>query len=298
MKFIQKIAHLFIPRESNNQKAKLLHNSSLTLITFVFILYQLLISFVPRFAPKILGFAANISPDEVVALTNNKRSEAGLLPLSLNSTLSQAAQAKGADMLNKGYWAHVAPDGTQPWAFFTNFGYKYKYAGENLAVGFFDAESVVDAWKQSPTHRDNLLNKNYREIGVAAAPAKIKNYSGFLVVQLLASPLSESSVAGVSTGPTSLSFVQLRPETSDIGGNPIIIGVTAGRSPLYNLSRVFNRTFSLYALMISLLAMTLLLFYDYERRKELAWRAAMHLFIFAVSFGVPLLSQVSEGLIF
>ena len=47
--------HLLVSRESNNQKAKLLHNSSLTLITFAFIFYQLIISFVPRFGPKILS---------------------------------------------------------------------------------------------------------------------------------------------------------------------------------------------------------------------------------------------------
>ena len=52
MRFIYRIAHLIIPRESNNQKAKLLHNSSLTLITFAFILYQLIISFVPKFGSK------------------------------------------------------------------------------------------------------------------------------------------------------------------------------------------------------------------------------------------------------
>ncbi|OGN06895.1 MAG: hypothetical protein A2750_03005 [Candidatus Yanofskybacteria bacterium RIFCSPHIGHO2_01_FULL_45_42] len=235
---------------------------------------------------------------DIIQQTNKLRSLYGYSALKENKILDRAASQRLDDMVGGNYFSHISPSGVLPWHWLEVNGYQYSYAGENLAVGFFDAESVVDAWKQSPTHRDNLLNKNYREIGVAAAPAKIKNYSGFLVVQLLASPLSESSVAGVSTGPTSLSFVQLRPETSDIGGNPIIIGVTAGRSPLYNLSRVFNRTFSLYALMISLLAMTLLLFYDYERRKELAWRAAMHLFIFAVSFGVPLLSQVSEGLIF
>ena len=192
MKYIQKIAHLFIPRESNNQKAKLLHNSSLTLITFVFILYQLLISFVPRFVPKILGFAANISPDEVVALTNNKRSEAGLLPLSLNSTLSQAAQAKGADMLNKGYWAHVAPDGTQPWAFFTNFGYKYKYAGENLARDFSSASSAVEAWMNSPSHKENLLSSKYKEIGIGVVEGNLVGVDTTIIVQFFGTKYADT----------------------------------------------------------------------------------------------------------
>lgn len=192
MKHIQKIAHLFIPRESNNQKAKLLHNSSLTLITFAFIFYQLVISFVPHFAPRILGFAANISPDEVVALTNEKRTQAGLLPLSLNSTLSQAAQAKGADMLNKGYWAHVAPDGTQPWAFFTNFGYKYKYAGENLARDFSSASSAVEAWMNSPSHKENLLSSKYKEIGIGVVEGNLAGVDTTIIVQFFGTKYADT----------------------------------------------------------------------------------------------------------
>lgn len=192
MKFFHRIAHLISPRESNNQKAKLLHNSSLTLITFAFILYQLVISFVPRFAPRILGFAANISPDEVVALTNERRTQAGLLPLSLNSTLSQAAQAKGADMLNKGYWAHVAPDGTQPWAFFTNFGYKYKYAGENLARDFSSASSAVEAWMNSPSHKENLLSSKYKEIGIGVVEGNLAGIDTTIIVQFFGTKYADT----------------------------------------------------------------------------------------------------------
>ncbi len=192
MRFIHKIAHLLVPRESNNQKAKLLHNSSLTLITFVFILYQLIISFVPRFAPRILGFAANISPDEVVRLTNEKRTQAGLSLLNLNSMLSQAAQAKGADMLNKGYWAHVAPDGTQPWTFFTNFGYKYRYAGENLARDFSSASSAVEAWMNSASHRENLLSSKYKEVGIGVIEGNLAGVDTTIIVQFFGTKYVDS----------------------------------------------------------------------------------------------------------
>ena len=210
MRFIYRIAHLIIPRESNNQKAKLLHNSSLTLITFAFILYQLIISFVPKFGSKILGFAANISPDEVVSLTNEKRTQAGLLPLSLNSTLSQAAQAKGADMLNKSYWAHVAPDGTQPWVFFTNFGYKYRYAGENLARDFSSASSAVEAWMNSPSHKENILSSKYKEIGIGVIEGNLAGVDTTIIVQFFGTkyadtvpvaPIAEVKAAVVSPIP-------------------------------------------------------------------------------------------------
>ena len=198
MNFIQKIAHLLIPRESNNQKAKLLHSSSLTLIAFAFILYPLIISFVPRFAPKILGFAANISPSEVVSLTNEKRVQAGLLPLTLNSTLSQAAQAKGADMLNKGYWAHVAPDGTQPWTFFTNFGYKYRYAGENLARDFSSASSAVEAWMNSPSHKENLLSSKYKEIGIGVVEGNLAGVDTTIIVQFFGTKYADTISAPIA----------------------------------------------------------------------------------------------------
>ena len=183
MKFIQKIAHLLIPRESNNQKAKLLHSSSLTLITLAFVLYQLAITFVPRLGARVLGYAANISPTEVISLTNQERTAVGLLPLEENATLSQAAQAKGVDMLNRGYWAHVDPDGTQPWKFFTDFGYKYRYAGENLARDFSNPTSAVEAWMNSPSHKENILSEKYKEIGVAVVEGSLAGVDTTIIVQ-------------------------------------------------------------------------------------------------------------------
>src|SRR3990167_3153061 len=163
MKFIKLITHLLIPHESNNQKAKILHPSGLAVLSLFLILFQVVVAFTPKLFPKVLGYAANISPSEVIRLTDEKRSAAGLSPLSENGLLSSAALAKGNDMLAKGYWAHFAPDGTSPWKFFNDFGYKYRYAGENLARDFNNPGSAVEAWMNSPTHRDNILNGKYKE---------------------------------------------------------------------------------------------------------------------------------------
>ncbi len=183
MKILRFLRHLFLPHESNNQKAKLLHSSTLILISLSLISYQVILSFLPRLGPNILGYAANISPDEVIRLTNEKRAQNGLSPLSTNSVLSQAAQAKGADMLNKGYWAHVSPDGTQPWKFFADFGYKYRYAGENLARDFSNPTSAVDAWMASPSHKENLLSSKYKEIGVAVIEGSLAGVDTTIVIQ-------------------------------------------------------------------------------------------------------------------
>ena len=197
MKFAHRIAHFVWPRESNNQKAKLLHSSSLTFLVLVLVLFQGFITLFPKFGPNILGYAANISPDEVVRLTNEKRAQNGLAPVSLNSTLSQAAQAKAADMLNKDYWAHVAPDGTQPWKFFLDFGYRYRFAGENLARDFTNPSSAVDAWMASPSHKENMLNPKYKEIGVAVIEGDLAGVDTTIVVQFFGT----SYVDTIATAP-------------------------------------------------------------------------------------------------
>lgn len=192
MKFAHRIAHLVWPRESNNQKAKLLHSSSLTYLTIALILFQGVLGFFPKIGPQILGYAANISPDEVIRLTNEKRAQNGIAPVSLNSTLSQAAQAKGADMLNKDYWAHVAPDGTQPWKFFIDFGYRYRYAGENLARDFTNAPSAVDAWMASPSHKENLLNPKYKDIGIAVVEGDLAGVDTTIIVQFFGTKYTDT----------------------------------------------------------------------------------------------------------
>ena len=192
MKIVNKLVHLLIPHESNNQKAKLLHNSSLAFLTFAFIFYQAVLTFLPGLGSKVLGYAANISPDEVIRLTNEKRVQNGLPPLVLNSTLSAAALAKGTDMINKDYWAHVSPNGTQPWKFFMDFGYRYRYAGENLARDFSNASSAVDAWMASPSHRENMLSGKYKEIGIGVVEGDLAGVDTTIIVQFFGTKYADS----------------------------------------------------------------------------------------------------------
>jgi hypothetical protein len=195
MQFFKLVRHLFIPHESNNQKAKLLHSSSLSLLVIGLIGFQLILGLVNKVFPNVLGYAANISPAEVIRLTNAQRAANGLGALTQNSALDGAALAKGNDMLAKGYWAHFAPDGTSPWSFFLNFGYKYKYAGENLARDFPDASSAVAAWMNSPSHKENILNPNYREIGIGVVEGNLAGVETTVIVQFFGAPLSgEASI--------------------------------------------------------------------------------------------------------
>lgn len=193
MRFLHRLQHLLIPRESNNQKAKLIHSNSLFLIALGLVAFQFILGFANKSFPKVLGYAANISPEEVIRLTNVERANNGLAPLTANSTLSQAALAKGNDMLAKGYWAHFAPDGTSPWSFFLSFGYKYKYAGENLARDFADASTAVNAWMASPTHKENILNPNYKEIGIGVVEGSLSGTDTTIIVQFFGTSLDSTT---------------------------------------------------------------------------------------------------------
>lgn len=190
MQFTKLLKHLFIPHESNNQKAKILHPQSLILIAVFLVGFQLALSATGRIFPQVLGSAANISPSEVERLINIQRNNNGLGSLSDNSTLDSATIAKCNDMLAKGYWAHFAPDGTSPWSFFLKFGYKYQYAGENLARDFNDAQSAVNAWMNSPTHRENILNPHYVDTGVGVCEGSLAGIDATIIVQFFGFPLA------------------------------------------------------------------------------------------------------------
>jgi hypothetical protein len=175
--------HLFIPRESNNHRAKVLHHSTLMLLIVALIIGNIGMSFVERSNSGVLGITANFNQDDLLLQTNAKRAESGLPPLQLNPQLSQAAYQKGQDMLAKNYWAHNAPDGTTPWVFIKNSGYEYVYAGENLARGFSSAPDVVTAWMNSQGHRDNILSGNYDDVGFAVLTGTLTGDETILVVQ-------------------------------------------------------------------------------------------------------------------
>lgn len=192
MNLAHAILHLTVPRKSNNHRARLLHHPVLAVLCLAIIGLQFGLNYLPQLNPQILGYAANISPQVVIELTNQKRAEAGLPALRYNPSLEAAAKAKGEHMLANDYWAHNAPDGTEPWKFFADVGYKYRYAGENLARDFSNPSSAVDAWMASPTHRDNLLSPKYSEIGIAVVEGDLAGADTTLIVQLFGTQLGDT----------------------------------------------------------------------------------------------------------
>ncbi|MFF9144646.1 CAP domain-containing protein [Streptomyces sp. NPDC014861] len=104
--------------------------------------------------------------DEVISLVNAERAKAGCGPLTANATLARAAQGHSADMAARDYFDHTNPDGDGPGERVTAAGYPWSTYGENIAMGQTTAEQVMEGWMNSPGHRANILNCDFKEIGV------------------------------------------------------------------------------------------------------------------------------------
>lgn len=192
--------NLFFPHTGNNYRSKLLHHKTLILvITFLFSVSLILPTLQATF-PEVLGISSNISTEELLRHTNQKRAENDLQPLQLDTDLSIAAKLKAEDMFAKNYWAHNAPDGVTPWYFIKKSGYEYKYAGENLARGFTQSLDIVDAWMASTSHRENMLSKNYEDVGFALMEGKLNGQETILVVEMFGNKSFSKTLANREEG--------------------------------------------------------------------------------------------------
>lgn len=194
--------HLFLPHTHNNHKAKILHHNSLLVLLGLFVMAQSALSLARSVNPSILGYASQIPQAAIIELTNKERVSAGLPALKENKLLDEAAAAKAADMFARSYWAHNAPDGTEPWTFILNSGYSYLHAGENLARDFRDPASVVTAWMKSSSHKANLISPKYQDIGVSVVDGELNGVETTLVVQMFGT--TQLALPQVSSAKTTL----------------------------------------------------------------------------------------------
>ncbi|GGW50213.1 CAP domain-containing protein [Streptomyces xantholiticus] len=105
----------------------------------------------------------------VVALVNSERSKAGCSPVTLNAKLTKAAQDHSKDMAAHQNMSHTGSDGSDPGDRITRAGYSWSTYGENVAYGYATPESVMAGWMSSPGHKRNILNCEFKEIGVGLA---------------------------------------------------------------------------------------------------------------------------------
>ncbi len=133
-----------------------------------------------------------VLPSVVVELTNVEREAQNLNSLVHSSSLDEAARLKAEHMIENEYFKHYSSDGVSPWYWFKEVGYDYAHAGENLAIYFDETKDVMEAWMESPLHKENILKSEYTEIGVAAVEGEYKGYDTVYVVQLFGTPAVKS----------------------------------------------------------------------------------------------------------
>jgi uncharacterized protein YkwD len=119
----------------------------------------------------LLGFcspvlASEITKESVLGYVNSER----LTPLLVNPRLELAAQLRADYMAPSGVFSHDAFGMKNVYKLYLDMvGYRYRYSGENLAKQFLTVEDMHAALMVSPTHRANIVDLNYREIGVGIA---------------------------------------------------------------------------------------------------------------------------------
>ncbi len=215
------LKNYFIPNRENGYKPNALQKSAVVMMSILVLMTFALANLQALLWMNSSWLVSTVLPAVVVELTNDSRGDSSLGQLRRNATLDAAAELKAEHMAEYGYFAHYAPDGTSPWHWFDEAGYNYIHAGENLAVHFTDSDEVVEAWMKSPTHRENILNGNYTEIGVGTAKGQYQGYPTVFVVQLFGTPASAGTLALPT--PTAEETLALAPEPTPAQATPPVL---------------------------------------------------------------------------
>jgi len=195
-KIISKLQIIFIPCQENDYRPKFLESNVLLYYIVVLLVLKLIVVLFLVYLPKTIFFS-DISRTVLIELTNKERQSLGVNSLEENALLNKAAQLKAQDIITYDYFSHQSPTGITPWYWFKKAGYNYQIAGENLGIGFLDSEEIYQAWNDSPSHRANLLNPKYQDIGIAVLKGDFNGNETTLVVQLFGSPTTIEPVKTV-----------------------------------------------------------------------------------------------------
>ncbi|RJO59972.1 CAP domain-containing protein [candidate division WS5 bacterium] len=253
--FLHKV---FIPSHKNSHRPYALRHLMLSIYSVALIISHLSFGAV-QYTP------VTANPDElakdVLAGINTERRETGRQALVENNLLKDAAQNKLKDMFRKNYWDHSSPTGVKAWGFINETGYSYTSAGENLARGFISADSMVEAWMDSETHKKNILDENFTETGIAVGNGVIGNKETTVAVQLFGAP--------------SAAFTQ----------SSAIVAGEKSVSPNFSLSRPLTGSNTPY-FVVYMLIFSLILFDGIMLRINKNHKDRKHLFAFRTSLGL------------
>lgn len=187
-KLQKQISNYLIPQVDNEFQPHSLRTRS---VFWIFITILILENFFFLLAYYLIpssDFLASLISTSIVQYTNQYRLTSNAPQLTINPLLNEAARLKAEDMAQRGYFSHNSPDNITPWEWLKKVGYDYLYAGENLALNFTDSQEVVEAWLNSESHRQNLLNPNFKEIGIGIAKGTYKNQPAIFIVQFFGTP--------------------------------------------------------------------------------------------------------------
>lgn len=161
--------------------------------------------------PATLAYASEMSRVSLLSGTNSQRNANERASLTINEKLNLSAQAKANDMVGRDYWAHNTPEGKEPWIFIDAQGYSYMKAGENLAYGFNDANATIIGWMNSPSHKANLLDSTFTEVGFGFANGP--NFVGTGNETIVVAHYGKPAVATAAAPSTPNSKPQSKPAT-------------------------------------------------------------------------------------
>lgn len=185
------IKKYFIPHAGNNYHPHILHPKRAVFYGLLFLAMKA----ITVLCIVLIPLPALMSPDileeqkqQIIALTNNLRHQNGASPLETNSKLFKSSDLKALDMAQNQYFSHTSPENHQLAYYLGQAGYKYKVAGENLAMGFTSAQGVLDAWEKSPAHYQNLVDSDYKEFGVSLEDGYYNNIPTVYIVQHFGTP--------------------------------------------------------------------------------------------------------------
>jgi len=224
--------------------------------------------------------ASEITPNRVIQMVNEDRRKNGAAFLSENELLDKAAQKKAEDMIARNYFSHTSPAGVTPWFWFDQVGYDYIHAGENLAINFESAESQQEAWMKSPTHRKNILNTGYQEIGVAVKRGSIDGQKGILVVQLFGSQKFSDGSVYKKTAPGITKNISGQSDTS-------VKPAIAGTETLKPFDRSMYRPYSAFTAFLYAFSKE----FGEKTTEKIAWILSMITIFALIVFNAVILSR-------
>ncbi len=102
--------------------------------------------------------------NEVYEITNNYRSLVGVSSLTLDSSLVEAASIRAKELNDS--FSHTRPNGSSCFTVLSELGISYGTAGENIAAGYSSSQSVMEGWRSSSGHYQNIISSKFKKIGI------------------------------------------------------------------------------------------------------------------------------------